>query len=184
MLYGGGCDGSPTPTTPPANGRFNKSWLVRIAVGRLGKSAAMVAAGMPNPLMNSGEHPDVHAGSQKPPQPVRRKHGSTTRSESLVLIVRVAHECVVAVVDLPVRPGAEEVAVIRIREVARQPARRRHVRLKRDDAGLARVLVVAEEEEAILDDRAAEPDSGIAAREMRVGVERIPPQRRISGHAV
>src|SRR2546429_5534664 len=31
---------------------------------------------------------------------------------------------------------------------------------------------------------AAEPESGIAAREVRVGVERIPLQRRIGGHAV
>src|SRR5437773_2388371 len=70
MLYGGGCDGSPTPTEAPANGRFNKSWLVRIVVGRLGNSAASVAAGTPSPFTNSGENPTVHAGSQKPQKPV------------------------------------------------------------------------------------------------------------------
>jgi hypothetical protein len=67
-LYGGGCAGSPTPTTPPANGRFSRSAVVRIAVGSVGNSAPIVAAGA-SPRMNSGEKPTLHAGSQKPQKP-------------------------------------------------------------------------------------------------------------------
>ena len=75
-LYGGGCPGSPTPTTPPANGRFMKSAVVLIVVGSVGNSAPIVAAGA-RPRMNSGEKPTLHAGSQKPQKPVPGAHSSS-----------------------------------------------------------------------------------------------------------
>src|SRR5262249_54987133 len=70
MLYGGGWPGSPTPTTPPANGRFMDAWVVPNAAGKLGNRKASVGAGMPRVRMNSGENATVHAGSQNPQNPV------------------------------------------------------------------------------------------------------------------
>ena len=102
--------------------------------------------------------------------------GAAARPEAAVLVVRVAHERGVVVGRLPVDARAEQMPAVRVREHAAKRAGRRQVRLERDDAFLVRVLVVAEEEEAILANRTADPDAGIAPREERIRVERIAPQ--------
>src|SRR5215510_15470726 len=68
-LYGGGWEGSPIPTTPPRNGRFSRSALEVIFVGRVGKAAPSSAAGT-LARTSSGEATVVHAGSQYPQNPV------------------------------------------------------------------------------------------------------------------
>src|SRR5437016_1377234 len=57
------------PTTPPKNGRFNRSALVAILVGRVGKSAPSREAGT-LARTSSGGATAVQAGSQYPQNPV------------------------------------------------------------------------------------------------------------------
>src|SRR5215831_16452905 len=69
MLYGGGWLGSPIPTAAPANGRFNRSALEVIVVGRFGNRKGITAAGT-TLRTKSGEKATTQPGSQYPQKPV------------------------------------------------------------------------------------------------------------------
>src|SRR5262245_9194579 len=82
-----------------------------------------------------------------------------------------------------VQTCAEEMSAIRITKCAAQRTRRWQIGLRhREQLELVHMLVVSEEEEAVLDNWAADPDAGVAPHEECIRRPGI--QKRVCGHVV
>ena len=106
------------------------------------------------------------------------------RRERIVAVVRIAHEGRVGRADAVVDARVGQVFVLGAGGDTGQTAEGRVGGHAGEDPLLVVVFVGGEEEEAVLHHRAAHPQAALAAREERVGRQRVALQPRIRGHVV